>query len=357
MVLATALEKDRDRRYQTAEALAEDLRRVRAREPILARPAGPWLRFRRWVERNPAVALFLVTTLVSLAAGVAATGTSLVCAGGSEEDDLGHLDAAQRERRVGAIREYGARMTAARAGLETENTAEARRHLESTASADPAFEWRAADHQLRREVARIRTEGPVEVLDAGGEDGFAWRCRGGKTGGWAPADGVGAAPPLPPPGAALTASPYRIVPLDFGRYRVVDPDSGWIHWSGQGDAARFHAGGTLVAGLVTPEGPRDAVIEARRAVRFARLVSLRRCGPAEPGVRHRSRRGRGGDRHGLRRGEDRPPRGVSPAGAPARPRGRRASRPLVARRPPPRLGGGQSLPRPPSASGHVVLAA
>ena len=56
IVLETALDKDPDRRYATAELFADDLRRVRAFEPIRARPIGPWLRVRRWVQRRPAAA-------------------------------------------------------------------------------------------------------------------------------------------------------------------------------------------------------------------------------------------------------------------------------------------------------------
>jgi WD40 repeat protein/serine/threonine protein kinase len=52
VVLETALEKDRDRRYPTAFELAEDLRRWRQYEPILARPASPVLRVKRWTQRN-----------------------------------------------------------------------------------------------------------------------------------------------------------------------------------------------------------------------------------------------------------------------------------------------------------------
>ena len=43
VVLACALDVDRSRRYATALAFAEDLRRVREHEPILARPAGWWI--------------------------------------------------------------------------------------------------------------------------------------------------------------------------------------------------------------------------------------------------------------------------------------------------------------------------
>jgi len=39
-VLEVALEKDRDRRYQTAADFADDLARVRRNEPIHARPPG-----------------------------------------------------------------------------------------------------------------------------------------------------------------------------------------------------------------------------------------------------------------------------------------------------------------------------
>ena len=68
VVVATAIEKERDRRYQTALDLAEELRRVRMHEPIVAKPVGPLVRFGRWAQRNPALAtavggLFAVLTI------------------------------------------------------------------------------------------------------------------------------------------------------------------------------------------------------------------------------------------------------------------------------------------------------
>jgi hypothetical protein len=69
VVVDKALEKDRDRRYQTALELAEDLRRVREDEPIRARPVSLLSRAKRWVHRNPGVAvptLGLVALLVTL---------------------------------------------------------------------------------------------------------------------------------------------------------------------------------------------------------------------------------------------------------------------------------------------------
>jgi len=74
IVVQTALEKSLDRRYHTALALAEDLRAVREREPIQARPASALYRVTRWCQRNRGLAaaavmgfaLFCVAPLVTL---------------------------------------------------------------------------------------------------------------------------------------------------------------------------------------------------------------------------------------------------------------------------------------------------
>jgi serine/threonine protein kinase/Flp pilus assembly protein TadD len=51
------LEKDASKRYSSAEALAEDLERWLRNEPIKARRSGAITRGRKWLQRNPAVAL------------------------------------------------------------------------------------------------------------------------------------------------------------------------------------------------------------------------------------------------------------------------------------------------------------
>jgi serine/threonine protein kinase len=63
-----AMEKDPDRRYQTAGALAEDLRRYVDRFAITARRAGPLARLRKWANRNPVVAAAGVVVLLAVAA-------------------------------------------------------------------------------------------------------------------------------------------------------------------------------------------------------------------------------------------------------------------------------------------------
>ncbi len=60
------LEKDPQRRYPSALALAEDLERWLRHEPIRARHAGIFTRGRKWVRRNPTIAV-LVALLLALA--------------------------------------------------------------------------------------------------------------------------------------------------------------------------------------------------------------------------------------------------------------------------------------------------
>ena len=70
VVVLTALDKDPDRRYQTAADFAEDLRRVRCYEPIQAKPVSTWGRVWRWSRRHPAVALSSSIAVLSLLIGL-----------------------------------------------------------------------------------------------------------------------------------------------------------------------------------------------------------------------------------------------------------------------------------------------
>jgi WD40 repeat protein len=65
------LHKEPERRYASAEALAEDLRRWRAGEPIEARPVGGVERALLWARRKPALAGLVATAAVLGAAVVA----------------------------------------------------------------------------------------------------------------------------------------------------------------------------------------------------------------------------------------------------------------------------------------------
>jgi WD40 repeat protein/serine/threonine protein kinase len=60
------LQKTPASRYASAAALAEDLRRFLAREPILARPVGTLERVRKWIRRRPAAAALVAVSMVAV---------------------------------------------------------------------------------------------------------------------------------------------------------------------------------------------------------------------------------------------------------------------------------------------------
>jgi serine/threonine protein kinase len=59
------LEKEPRRRYASMAEVALELRRFLANEPILARPAGPWIRSIKWCRRHPVLAASAAILLAS----------------------------------------------------------------------------------------------------------------------------------------------------------------------------------------------------------------------------------------------------------------------------------------------------
>jgi serine/threonine protein kinase/tetratricopeptide (TPR) repeat protein len=126
-VVMKALSKERDRRYGSAAAFAEDVARYLRHEPVSASPPSAGYRLRKFIRRNrgPVVAAGLV--LLALLAGVAGTTAALF--------------EAKRQERI-AVREAGEKEAAWRreAGLRIEAEAS-----ELTAVVEREKATRAAD--------------------------------------------------------------------------------------------------------------------------------------------------------------------------------------------------------------------
>jgi formylglycine-generating enzyme required for sulfatase activity len=153
------LQKEAGRRYASAAALADDLRRWQAGEPIAGRPAGRLERAVKWARRRPAAAALVG---VSGAAALALALTTALA--------LAALDGARRERRIRARAQVGrlsdatpAAVPAILAELET-NRADVLPHLRRRLAEEAEVRKR-----MRLALALLPVE-PEEVR----EDLLAW---------------------------------------------------------------------------------------------------------------------------------------------------------------------------------------
>jgi serine/threonine protein kinase/Flp pilus assembly protein TadD len=77
-IVMKTLEKDRNRRYETANGLAEDLQRYLADEPVLACPPSTAYKLKKFFRRNRAAVSAAAAILVVLIAGIAGTAYGLI---------------------------------------------------------------------------------------------------------------------------------------------------------------------------------------------------------------------------------------------------------------------------------------
>ena len=77
-IVMKAVEKDRSRRYETANGLAMDVQRYRDGEPVLAAPPSTVYRLRKFVRRNRAAVIAGSLVLAALVVGVLGTSIGLV---------------------------------------------------------------------------------------------------------------------------------------------------------------------------------------------------------------------------------------------------------------------------------------
>jgi serine/threonine protein kinase/WD40 repeat protein len=75
-IVMKALEKDRARRYETANGLAADIQRHLNNEPVTARPPSAAYRFQKLVQRNRGAMITAGTVLVALLVAVVSLATS-----------------------------------------------------------------------------------------------------------------------------------------------------------------------------------------------------------------------------------------------------------------------------------------
>ena len=77
-IVMKALEKDRNRRYESAGVLADDVERHLADEPVNARPASSWYRLQKFAVRNRALVASSAAVLITLVIGLSLSTTAFL---------------------------------------------------------------------------------------------------------------------------------------------------------------------------------------------------------------------------------------------------------------------------------------
>jgi WD40 repeat protein/tRNA A-37 threonylcarbamoyl transferase component Bud32 len=105
-IVMKALEKDRDRRYETPNALAMDLRRYLADEPVVAGPPSAGYRLRKFLRRHRGAVAAAGLVLLALVGGIIGTTWGMIRATDAQavavseaNEKLAALTAAQRSAR------------------------------------------------------------------------------------------------------------------------------------------------------------------------------------------------------------------------------------------------------------------
>jgi len=101
-IVGRALEKDKTRRYQSAESLAADIRRYLGDQPIAARPASTWYQLQKFSRRNAGLVTGVAIAFVLLVAGIVATSVALTRALKAESSLTTQLSETERAREAEA---------------------------------------------------------------------------------------------------------------------------------------------------------------------------------------------------------------------------------------------------------------
>lgn len=157
-IVLKALAKDPQRRYTSAAAMASDLRRLVAGEPILARPIGILERSWKWAKRRPAAAAILAVALLAAAVLQVVILRHGVELGQANERERQRAQEAEERERIGRRHLYAAHMTLAQQAWERGHAARVRTLLDRDAPRPGqedlrGFEWRYFHGLSNRERA------------------------------------------------------------------------------------------------------------------------------------------------------------------------------------------------------------
>jgi hypothetical protein len=127
-IVMKAMEKDRTRRYETANGLAADVQRYLDDEPVLACPPSVWYRFRKYTSRHKAQFVTVLAVAALLIVGTAVSSALAAWAIREQRLAQNHLTASRRNERV-AKQERAAALDAQALAKQQESLAKQQRAL------------------------------------------------------------------------------------------------------------------------------------------------------------------------------------------------------------------------------------
>jgi WD40 repeat protein/serine/threonine protein kinase len=168
-IVARAMEKEPQRRYQSAAQLGEDVRRYLSDEPIIARPATTVYQLRKFARRNKVLVGGVCAVILALLAGLVASTVLFVRAerARSREQEQrviadertleaqNQQQAAQARQREAEWQAYVASIAAAEAAIRSDNVEEAHRRLAQTPEYLRGWEWRHLSGRLDRSLLHL----------------------------------------------------------------------------------------------------------------------------------------------------------------------------------------------------------
>ncbi len=155
-VCLACLRKEPRRRYASALALADDLRRFLAGEPVRARPVGPGERALMWARRRPAVAALLALVFLAVALGFAGVNWQRLEAEarrGEAETALAQKDVALREAEANL---YLNRIPLAQREWLANNVRRAEQLLDDCPPGRRLWEWHYLKNLCRTDLLTLR---------------------------------------------------------------------------------------------------------------------------------------------------------------------------------------------------------
>ncbi len=213
-IVLRALDKDRDRRYQSAAGLADDIRRYLRGEPIAARPPSALYHLRTYARRHKPLVIAAGIAALAMVAGTAfSTWQALAAVRARDSADRNAKEARREANR--------ASLAAASAALSQGDPIGARDHLDATDESARGWAWRYWDAQHDRSIAVLEPGELVAGAWFAPDDTVAIVTASGSLRAWTPwsaagsdvvgrlADRVHAAVPAGPGLLAATHGPER----------------------------------------------------------------------------------------------------------------------------------------------------